>query len=85
MADCLITTFDNPFDPFDQFDSWLMYDMDKGYNTCAYLSRVARTSDQLSDAENAREIERAIDEIIKYDFLDRYKKVTRETKAPEKV
>lgn len=85
MAECLITTFDNPFDPFDQFDSWLMYDMDKGYNTCAYLSRVARTSDQLSDAENAREIERAIDEIIKYDFLDRYKKVTRETKAPEKV
>lgn len=85
MTECLITTFDNPFDPFDQFDSWLMYDMDKGYNTCAYLSRVARTSDQLSDAENAREIERAIDEIIKYDFLDRYKKVTRETKAPEKV
>lgn len=76
MAKCALTTNDNPFDPFDQFDSWFMYDVDNGYNSCAFLDRVARTSDSLSDGENEAEIERAIDEIIKYDPLNIYKKVT---------
>ena len=75
MAKCALTTIDNPYDPFEQFDSWYSYDMDKGYNSCAYLARIARTSDQLTDEENEREIERAIDEIIKYDFMNIYKKV----------
>lgn len=75
MTKCALTTFDNPYDPFDQFDQWFMFDTDKGYNSCGYLDRIARTSDQLSDEENDKEIERAIDEIIKYDFLNIYKKV----------
>lgn len=75
MAKCALTTTDNPYDPFEQFDSWYSYDMDKGYNSCAYLARIARTSDQLTDEENEREIERAIDEIIKYDFMNIYRKV----------
>jgi hypothetical protein len=75
----MLTTFDNPYDPFDDFDSWYTYDMDKGYCSCSYLDRIARTSDQLSDEENDVEIERAIDEIIKLDFMNIYKKVKRET------
>lgn len=71
-----ITTFDNPYDPIDQFDSWFLYDVVKGYNTCGLLGRIARTSDQLSDAENEQEIERAIDNIIKYDVEKMYKKVS---------
>lgn len=70
-----ITTFDNPYDPFDDFTSWFLFDVEKNYNTCSYLDRIARTSDQMSDEENRQEIERAIDEIIKYDFLNIYKKV----------
>ena len=71
----MLTTFDNPFDPFEQFDSWYQFDLDKGYSSCSYLDRIARTSDQLTEEENDREIERAIDEIIKYDFRNIYKKV----------
>lgn len=81
MAKCALTTFDNPYDPFDQFDAWFRYDSDKGYNSCSYLDRIARTSDQLSEEENDQEIERAIDEIIKYDFMNIYKKVTSKTIA----
>jgi hypothetical protein len=60
-----LTTFDNPFDPLKEFEKWFNFDtVVKGYNSCGYLARIARTSDQLSDAENEDEIERAIDEIV---------------------
>lgn len=78
MAKCALSTIDNPYDPFDQFDSWYRWDVDNGYNCCSYLDRIARTSSQLSDEENDQEIERAIDEIIKYDFMNVYKKVKRD-------
>ena len=73
----MLTTIDNPFDPFEQFDSWFLFDVEKGYNSCSYLGRIAKTSEQLSDEENNEEIERAIDEIIKYDFTNTFKKVSR--------
>ncbi len=76
-----LTTFDNPYDPFEQFTSWFLFDVEKGYNTCAYLARIVRTSEQLSDEENNSEIERAIDEIILYDFRNIYKKVKRRAVA----
>lgn len=75
QSSCMLTTFDNPFNPFEQFTSWLLFDVEKGYNSCAYLARIARTSDQLSEEENDLEVERAINEIIKYDFRNIYKKV----------
>ena len=72
---CALTTVDNPYNPFEQFLSWFLFDEEKGYHSSAYLGRIARTSDQLSDEENNQEIERAIDEIIKYDFTNIYRKV----------
>lgn len=72
---CLLTTIDNPFNPNTDFNSWLLFDNQNGYCSCDYLSRIARTSEQLSDEENDLEIERAIDEIIMYDELNIYKKV----------
>lgn len=73
---CRITTIDNPYDPFKEFDKWFLYDTtEKGYNTCGLLARIAKTSSDLSDEENNEEIERAIDEIIRYDIFNRYIKV----------
>ena len=72
---CMLTTFDNRFDPFEQFTSWFMFDVEKGYNSCAYLARIAKLTDDMSDQEISDEINRAIDEIIKYDFMNIYKKV----------
>lgn len=77
--DCKLTTFDNPFDPFEQFDSWRMFDIEKGHYSCEYLARIAKTTDDMSQKEYDEEIERAIDEIIANDFLCKFKKVTRST------
>ena len=76
MANNMLTTIDNPFNPFEQFTSWFLFDVEKGYNTCSYLARIAHISDQLSEKEIEDEIERAIDEIIKYDVRNIYKKVS---------
>lgn len=71
----MLTTVDNPFDPFDNFSSWYLFDVENGYNSCSYLARIAKTSEQFTDLENEEEIERAIDEIIEYDFRNIYVKV----------
>lgn len=82
--DCMLTTFDNPFDPFEQFTSWLLFDDEKGYNTCGKLARIVELSEDMSQKEIDEATERAIDEIIKYDFMNIYKKV-RKKKEPEMV
>lgn len=82
--ECRLTTIDNPFNPFTEFKNWFLYDAEKGYYTPGYLDRIARTSPELSDEENNEEIERAIDEIIKYDFQNIYKKVYRDEKDSTK-
>lgn len=74
-AQCMLTTIDNPYNPFTQFNQWFLFDVEKGYDSCGYLGRIAHTSDELSDEENADEIERAIDEILKYDFTNMRKKI----------
>lgn len=78
-----LTTFDNPFDPFDDFANWWRFDMDHGYNSCGYLARLAYTTDQFSDKENQIEIERAIDQIIAVDPFGIYKKLVREKEKDE--
>lgn len=73
--DAFLTTLDNPFNPFEQFDQWYAFDTQKGYNTCGYLARIARSSDELSDADEDRIVEEAIDEIVELNVLGIYKKV----------
>lgn len=70
-----LTTIDNPFDPIDEFEKWLEYDMDKGYNSCGKLARFTHIENMMTDEEKITEIERAIDRLIELDPLDIYKKI----------
>lgn len=79
-----LTTIDNPFDPFDQFDEWFLFDNEKGYNSCGRLMRISKVSDEMSEEEKLAETERAIDEIIKHDFLDVFTKVVKDN-VPDPV
>lgn len=67
-----LTTIDNPYDPKDEFDMWLAFDMNKGYNTCGLLDRVCKTSSNLSEALIADDVNEAIDWIIAWDTTGKY-------------
>ena len=82
-TEVMLTTFDNPHDPFDDFVSWWMFDIEHGYNTCGKLARIGNWSDEMSTVEDKAETERAIDEIIDYDFLNIYKKAVRNVNNDE--
>ena len=75
MAAIMLTTIDNPFNPFTQWDEWKSFDEDKGYFTCSYLARIAKTSDELSDVDYELAVEEAINEICELNTLGLYKKV----------
>ena len=81
----MLTTIDNPFDPFEQFTSWMLFDKEKGYDSSERLMRIANISDDMTQKEVDEEIERAIDEIIKYDFMNIYVKVKKELKQADEA
>ena len=78
MRTVMLTTTDNPYDPFTQFNDWYRYDVDKGYDSCGLLSRCCPTSSDLSEVENKIAIEIAIDEICKYNLSGKHIKVVRD-------
>ena len=79
MSDYMLTTVDNPFDPFTEFDAWLGFDVSKGYNTCAYLARVAVSSDELSEEEESEAVDLAMEDIVANDPLGIFIRVTRKS------
>lgn len=74
LVDVMLTTVDNPYDPFEQYDLWEHFDQEKGYNTPSVLAQYANVSDSMTDSEQLYEISNAIDEILKDDLLLIYKK-----------
>lgn len=73
----MLTTIDNPYSPFDQWNLWYAFDEQKGYHTTSYLARVANATFQLGEEEEMKEIDDAIDEIVAFDLIGMYKKVYR--------
>lgn len=71
----MITTIDNPFDPRTDWDAWYQWDVQQGYNTCAYLARVASVSEEFPEAVQDAQWEQAMDEIIAIHDGELYKKL----------
>lgn len=75
MIEHMLTTIDNPYDPFTHFDEWNQWDQSHGYYTTAFLARIVRSSDELSEADQSLAIEQAIDEIVDENVNGVYTKV----------
>lgn len=71
----MLTTIDNPFNPWTQFDEWSAWDEQAGYYTLAFQARIVRTSTALSEADQDKAIEDGIEEIIRENVLGLYKRV----------
>jgi hypothetical protein len=72
----MLTTVDNPYDPFTMFDEWYAYDSSAGYHTTQFLARIVRTSHNLSDVDNDVAIESAMAEIVRENVLGIYRLVS---------
>lgn len=75
-----LTTFDNPYDPFDQFTDWYLYDCMMGYNTYGRLARGIHITDDMTQKEIDDIIENAEIELLKHDDAGIYKRKSREVK-----
>ena len=71
----MLTTVDNPFDPWTNWDSWYTWDEAAGYHSTSFLARVTRSAPTLSDSEQDEAEERAIDEIVRENVSGMWKKV----------
>lgn len=71
-----LTTSDNPFDPYDDFKSWFLFDISHSYNSCQLLDRFLYSSSDLSFEDRKILTSNAIDEIVKL-LGEPYMKLTR--------
>lgn len=79
MIEARLTTYDNPFNPFDSPTEWQTWDERAGYFSSNFLARILVDSEELSDADRNLANTLAIDEIVSENVLGMWRKVTRET------
>jgi predicted P-loop ATPase/GTPase len=78
ITEHMLTTVDNPFDPFTQFEEWYQFDTTSGYDTLGLLARVAKVSSELSETDQELAIERAMNEIVEENVSGMWRKVSKE-------
>lgn len=77
VVETMLTTKDNPFNPFTHYAEWYAWDVNAGYHTCAYLARIVRTSDEISEADQNVAIDDAMDEIVRENLSGVHVKVSK--------
>lgn len=76
MPEYMLTTVDNPYNPFTEWDEWYQFDLHQGYNTPSFLARIVKLSPDLPEAEQKAIINQAIDEIIEENVSGMWRKVS---------
>ena len=75
----MLTTVDNPYDPFTEWDDWYAFDARQGYHTPSLLARLTFDSDELSETDQTLAVQSAIGEIAREDVLGIYILVTEDS------
>lgn len=82
MVATFVTTEDNPYDYFKEFDEWYAFDISHGYdvigqpyNTLSYVARVAQVDESMTEEEYTQAVNEAVDEILRLNLTGNYKKV----------
>lgn len=72
MTAHMLSTTDNPWNPWTHFNEWFAFDTQAGYHTLPYLGRIAKSSDGLSDQDQDLAVEKAIEEIVRLNINGLY-------------
>lgn len=75
----MITTVDNPYNPFEDFEKWFVWDHIAGYNSCERMAAFASDSKNLTAEEELIDNEKAIDQVVLNDFTNLFRKVDEES------
>ena len=75
----MLSTIDNPYDPFEEFTLWLLFDNEKGYHTCERLMRKVEIREDMTQQEIDEATDRAMDELIADDIMNVFVKVAPRT------
>lgn len=73
----MLTTVNNPYNPFEEYRKWLMFDINNGSHCGEWLARLTPDRDDLSEAEYDEAIEKAIDIIVLSDPTGQYTKIAK--------
>ena len=72
----MLTTSDNPYNPYTDWDQWYAFDVAAGYHTSAYLARIVKTSHDLSEEDQDLAITQGIDDILELNLSGKHIKVS---------
>jgi hypothetical protein len=78
--DYMLTTIDNPYDPFTSYEEWHAWDESHGYNSASLLARVAKSSPDLSPSDQEVAIKQAIDDICQLNVSGMFTRAFRSVK-----
>lgn len=84
MVATFVTTLDNPYDYWTQFDEWYAFDTSQGYNTLNYIGRIAMTSTEMSDHDYQQAVNDAVDEILRLNITGNYTKTVQKESDNDK-
>lgn len=65
LENAMLSTYDNPINPFENFEGWMKFDMLLGHDCCGLLARESATSEVFSDEQNEALIDEALKTIVK--------------------
>lgn len=82
MIETMLTTIDNPYNPFSHFDEWFNWDFIAGYNTCSRLARVCASSFELSPKEREEAFMEAALDILDNDETGKFTLITKDEQTP---
>lgn len=68
----MLSTKDNPFNPFKDFNNWYNFDVMNGYNSCQMVDRFSLDTDDLAEIDQIMLTNDAIKEIIRNDMTKMY-------------
>lgn len=60
----ILSTPDNPYDPFKDFELWYAYDEEHGHHTSSYVARLTNSSDTFSEDQQQLAVNEAVRKIF---------------------